>query len=310
MRARGGGRKRGRSGRLARRPRYARPSVTLRVALRTVSLESRRGGELARLLERHGLIPIAAPSLREVPLAEQADALAFGRALFAGECDVLVMLTGVGTRALVTALETTWPRAEVLALLAKLALCCRGPKPVAVLKELGLKPTLVAPEPNTWRELLTAMAPLELAGKRLWVQEYGRPQVELCAALTARGAHVQSAAVYAWALPEDLAPLEAAIAQICAGEVEAIVFTSAKQIEHVLEVAERHGSRDALSSALRERVLVASIGPVTTEALRAHGVAADIEPLHPKMGHLAKALAERAVDQLQAKRARLHPTSA
>jgi len=46
-------------------------------------------------------------------------------------------------------------------------------------------------------------------------------------------------------------------------------------------------------SALREHVLVASIGPVTTEALGVYGVVADIEPVHPKMGHLAKALAER-----------------
>lgn len=276
--------------------------MTPHVALRTVSLESRRGGELARLLERHGLEAIVAPSLREVPLAEQTDAMAFGEALLAGECDVLVLLTGVGARALVTALEVKWPRAEVLVALSRLSLCCRGPKPVAVLKELGLAPTLVAPEPNTWRELLSAMSALDLTGKRVWVQEYGRPQDELCAALIARGASVRSAAVYAWALPEDLAPLERAIASLCAGDAEAIAFTSAKQIEHLLEVAERHGSRDALLHALRERVVVASIGPVTSEALRAHGVQPDLEPAHPKMGHLAKELAARAVELLEAKR--------
>ena len=284
--------------------------VTLQLALRTVSLESRREGDLSRLLERHGLVPIAAPSLREIPLTEQTDALAFGEALFAGECEVLVLLTGVGTRALVTALEARWPRAQVLAALSSLILCCRGPKPVAVLKELGLKPSLVAPEPNTWRELLAVMAPIELSGKRVWVQEYGRPQQELCAALEQRGASVRSAAVYAWALPEDLAPLEAAIRRLCAGEAEAIVFTSAKQIEHVLEVAERLGLREPLLVALHERVVVASIGPVTTEALRTHGVAPDIEPVHPKMGHLAKALAERAVECLDSKRSRAQSTPA
>jgi uroporphyrinogen-III synthase len=276
--------------------------VTLNVALRTVSLESRRSGELGRLLERHGLAVIVAPSMREVPLAEQADAMAFGEALFAGECDVLVLLTGVGVRALVGALEAKWPRAEVLAALSRLRLCCRGPKPVAVLKELGLAPTLTAPEPNTWRELLTAMSALDLTAKRVWVQEYGRPQDELCAALVARGASVRSAAVYAWALPEDLAPLERAIDLVCAGDVEAIAFTAAKQIDHLLEVAERRGLRDPLLQALRERVLVASIGPVTTEALRAHSVEPDLEPAHPKMGHLAKELAAHAIDLLEAKR--------
>jgi uroporphyrinogen-III synthase len=278
--------------------------VTVQLALRTVSLESRREGELARLLERHGLVPITAPSMREVPLAEQTDALAFGEALFAGECDVLVLLTGVGTRALVTAMESRWARADVLGALSSLSLCCRGPKPVAVLKELGLKPTLVAPEPNTWRELLWAMDPLDLGGRRVWVQEYGRPQDELRAALEDRGAIVRCAAVYAWALPEDLAPLEHAIELLCGGEADAIVFTSGKQIEHVVEVAERLGLRMPLLRVLRERAVVASIGPVTTEALRACGVEPDIEPAHPKMGHLAKALAERAVECLDAKRVR------
>jgi len=280
--------------------------VTLHVALRTVSLESRRGGDLARLLERHGLEVIVAPSLREVPLAEQTDALAFGQALFAGACDVLVLLTGVGARALFSALEAKWPRAEVLAALSRLSLCCRGPKPVAVLKELGLTPTLTAPEPNTWRELLAAMSGLDLTAKRVWVQEYGRPQDELCAALRARGASVRSAAVYAWALPEDLAPLERAIERLCAGDAEAIAFTAAKQIEHLLEVAQRSGMRDALLSALRERIVVASIGPVTSEALRAHGVEPDLEPAHPKMGHLAKELAAGVLDLLEAKCASPH----
>src|SRR5262245_47912151 len=96
--------------------RYA-ACVSVRVALRVVSLESRRGGELARLLERHGLSAIAAPSLREVPLSEQRDALAFGRALLAGECDVLVLLTGVGARALVDALASEQSREQVLAAL-------------------------------------------------------------------------------------------------------------------------------------------------------------------------------------------------
>src|SRR5262245_47323485 len=90
----------------ARAPRAAMLArVPSPVALRTISLESRRSGELARLLERHGMVALQAPSLREVPLEDQTDAARFGRALFANECDVLVLLTGVGARALISALE-------------------------------------------------------------------------------------------------------------------------------------------------------------------------------------------------------------
>ncbi len=276
--------------------------MSIRIALRTVSLESRRSQEMARLLERHGMSVLSAPSMREVPLGDQAQAFAFGVALERGECDLLVLLTGVGVRALLAALRTRWPEAELLAALGRLTLVCRGPKPAAALKELGLKPSLVASEPNTWHELERVMQGLELASKRVWVQEYGRPNPALLAALRARGALVHSAAVYAWQLPEDLAPLRRAIAALCDEGADAVLFTSAHQIEHLLQVAEQQGQREALLSALSRRVLVASIGPVTSEALRERGVPADLEPEHPKMGHLIKALARDGLRLLERKR--------
>jgi uroporphyrinogen-III synthase len=278
--------------------------MTVHVALRTVSLESRRSEELVRLLSRHGLPAISAPSLREVPLSDQSEALAFGEALLRGECDLLVLLTGVGARALLDALATRWPRERVVEALARVQLACRGPKPVALLKEFGLKPQVTAPEPNTWRELISALRPLPLEGRRVWVQEYGRPNEPLLEALRARGAEVQSAAVYAWQLPEDLAPLERAVDLLCADGADAVLFTSAQQLEHLLEIAQRLGKREALLQALRARVLVASIGPVTSEALAERGITADLEPEHPKMGHLVKALAGEGVRALERKRAR------
>jgi uroporphyrinogen-III synthase len=277
--------------------------MTVHLALRTVTLESRRGAEMARLLTRHGLVPIEAPSMREVPLTDQSEALAFGDALMRGECDVLVLLTGVGTRALLDVLRTRWDGADVLHALGQIRIACRGPKPVAVLKELGLKPSVLAPEPNTWRELLAALAPIELRGQRLWVQEYGKPNAALLAGLAERGALVHSAAVYAWQLPEDVAPLRHAIEALCNGDAEVVMFTSGRQFDHMLEVAESIGRTAALRTALARDVLVVSIGPVTSEGLVAHGVRADLEPAHPKMGHMVKALAEEGLLLLERKRA-------
>ncbi|HKU41280.1 MAG TPA: uroporphyrinogen-III synthase, partial [Polyangiales bacterium] len=162
-------------------------------ALRVVSLESRHAAEMARLLERHGCQAISAPSMREIPLADQHEVFEFGAPLLARELDVLVLLTGVGTRILVDALATRWPLADVLAALERVTLVCRGPKPVAVLKQLGLRPTLVAPEPNTWHELLALIdRELPVSGLRVVVQEYGRPNQPLLAALRERGASVET----------------------------------------------------------------------------------------------------------------------
>ena len=42
--------------------------------------------------------------------------------------------------------------------------------------------------------------------------------------------------------------------------------------------------------------------PVTSEALAEQGLHADVEPEHPKMGHLVKALVERGPAALATKR--------
>src|SRR5229473_1526132 len=210
--------------------------------LRVVSFESRRSAEMAELIRNYGGEPIQAPSMREVPLADQHEALAFGETLLAGDQDVLILLTGVGTRLLIATLSTRWPREDVVAALGRLTLVCRGPKPIAALNEVGLVSALAVPEPNTWRDLLSELdRKLPIAGKRVAVQEYGARNEELLAGLRQRGAHVTAVPVYGWALPEDTAPLRAGIERVVAGEVDAVLFSSATQIDNVFRLAAEIG---------------------------------------------------------------------
>lgn len=271
--------------------------------LKVVSLESRQGSDMIRLLERHGCVGISAPSMREVALADQHEAFAFGAELLRGDHEIIVLLTGVGTRMLVDALSSREPRETVLAALGRHALVCRGPKPVAVLKGLGLRPTLVAPEPNTWQDLLTLLdAELPVAGKRVAVQAYGRVNEVLLEGLRTRGAQVRSVTIYGWELPEDVAPLTAAVEVLCSRQADVISFTSAQQIEHLFLIAARTGREQTLTDALRTHVVCASIGPVTSEAMTARGLPVDITPVHPKMGHLVQAIVREGPAQVLAKR--------
>ncbi len=271
--------------------------------LTVVSFESRRSAEMAQLIRNYGGEPIQAPSLREVSLSDQHEALAFGETLVAGGCDVLLLLTGVGARLLIEALATRWPREQVLAALGRVALVCRGPKPVAALKEAGLAPALTVPEPNTWRDLLMALdRELPVAGKRVAVQEYGAPNEELAAGLEQRGARVTTVSVYGWALPDDTGPLRAAIERLAAGQAQVALFTSATQVDHLFRVADEMGRAEALRSALRGRTVIASIGPVTTAALQAYGIEPDLRPERPKMGHLVARVARDAGGALDRKR--------
>jgi uroporphyrinogen-III synthase len=273
--------------------------------LRVLSLESRRGAEMAKLIANQGGEAVIAPSMREVPLESNTEAVAFGRKLIAGEFDMVIFLTGVGTRALAKVVETIYPLDRYLAELRKIAVVARGPKPVAVLKEWNVPIAITAPEPNTWRELLRALdenaAAFPMKGRRVAVQEYGVPNTELIAGLAARGAQVTSVPVYEWALPADTGPLRSAIAAIARNEIDVILFTTATQADHLLQIAAEMNEEDALRRAF-SRMLVASIGPTTSERLREFGIAPDMEPTHPKMGYLVSEAAQQSGAILRQKR--------
>jgi len=273
--------------------------------LRVLSLESRRAPEMAKLIANHGGDPVVAPSMREVPLETNTEALAFVRKLFAGEIDMVIFLTGVGTRALARVVETIYPLEKYLAELRKIAVVARGPKPVAVLKEWNVPIAVTAPEPNTWRELLRALdenaAALPLKGRLVAVQEYGVPNAELTAGLAARGAQVTPVPVYEWALPADTGPLRSAISAIARNEIDVILFTTATQADHLLQIAAGMKEEDSLRRVL-SRMVVASIGPTTSERLREFGIVPDMEPTHPKMGYLVSEAAQRSAEILKEKR--------
>jgi uroporphyrinogen-III synthase len=275
--------------------------------LRVLSLESRRGAEMAKLIASFGGEAVVAPSMREVPLESNTEAVAFGKKLFVGGFDAVIFLTGVGTRALARVVETIYPLDQYLAELRKVAVVARGPKPVAVLKEWNVPIAVTAPEPNTWREVLRALdenvAAAPLKGRRVAVQEYGVSNEDLLSGLAERGAQVTSVPVYEWALPEDVGPLRAAVAAIARNEIDAILFTTATQADHLLEIADKMKEEDALRRALA-RMLVASIGPTTSERLREYGIAPDMEPTHPKMGYLVSETAQRSAEILLLKRGR------
>ncbi len=274
--------------------------------LRVLSLESRRATEMAKLIETYGGVPIVAPSMREVPLETNTEAQDFARKLLAGELDVVVLLTGVGTRALTRVAETVCTREEFISALKKVPVVARGPKPVAALKELGITPVVTAPEPNTWRELLGALdqnsATLPLQSKRVALQEYGAPNAELIGSLAQRGAKVTQVPVYEWALPEDVQPLRVAVTAIGSGKVDVALFTTSIQIIHLLKIAAEMGKYKETIAAF-QKILVGSIGPVTSEELNASGIAVDMEPSHPKMGFLVNEAAQRSAELLAKKRA-------
>jgi uroporphyrinogen-III synthase len=270
--------------------------------LTVVTFESRMAVEIARLIERHGGVPLVTPALCEIPLDDNSAALKFGVQLTTERVDMLILLTGVGTTALFDLLKTRYPWPSIVAALRQTALVARGPKSVAALKAFGLQPTLAVPEPNTWVDLISTLDEYRpVKGLRVAVQEYGVSNPDLLEALKQRGAEVFQVPIYRWALPEDLGPLRQALDDIIAGKVSVLLITNAAQVDHVMQVLEKDGKVEPFRAALNKMV-VASIGPIASERLRQYDWPIDFEPSHPKMGVLVKEIGEQAHRLLEAKR--------
>ncbi|PYV84103.1 MAG: uroporphyrinogen III synthase [Acidobacteria bacterium] len=271
--------------------------------LRVLSFESRRAKEIAHLIANNGGVPIVAPSTREVPEGPNEDEVKLIRGILAQEFDAVIFMTGVGARALIETAKTVSGE-NFLTALGKTAVVVRGPKPSAVMREFNVPVTLAVPEPNTWREIVSILGAnseaVPLQGRRIAVQEHGEPSPELYAALRERGAEVFPVHVYRWELPEDIGPLKAAVQSLVNREINVVMFTSSVQFAHAGRIADELGVRSEFLSALKN-VIVASIGPTTSETLRKNGLAVDFEPSHPKMGFLVREASEKSAELVQAK---------
>jgi uroporphyrinogen-III synthase len=268
--------------------------------LKVLSLESRRAKEMETLIRREGGDPFIAPSVEERALDDHREAADFITRLEAGEFDLVVCMTGVGLaflRELSQANSTVEKLSEGL---RKTFIVARGPKPLPTLRELGVKAGIVVPEPNTWREVVDAVA--VRPERSIAVQEYGRPNPEMTAALEALGARVACFAIYRWDMPADMEPLREAARRLAARDFDVVLFTSSIQLDHLFQTAEDLGIKDGVQTALEEHAALASVGPIMTAALEAVGLCADIIPVHPKMMGLVKAASDNAADILARKR--------
>jgi uroporphyrinogen-III synthase len=266
--------------------------------LRVLSLESRRSGEIERLIRSQRGEPFVAPSMREVRLADNPQAFEFAERLFRGEFEMMILLTGVGTRLLNDVLSSVYAEDRFKNALRALTLVVRGSKPMAVLREWDIPATVMVPEPNTWREILAAVE--KRAERRIVVQEYGRPATELIEGLRQKGAAVTTVPVYQWDLPLDCGPLREAVRRLAAGEFDVALFTTSVQVPHMMRIAVEEGLEDDVRRTMT-KIVVASVGPSTSETLREFGFEPDLEPSHPKMGFLVNETAAQASKILQSK---------
>jgi len=258
-------------------------------------LESRLGPQLAGLVTRRGGRPLHAPALAEVPAVDTGFIEQLVHELESQPASLAIFQTGVGTIALFNATDSLGLTGTLLALLERMTIVVRGPKPTAALRARGVHIDLSASEPFTTTEVLEAIRGTSLKNERVLVQRYGVANVELEEALKAAGAHVVEITTYRWSLPADTRPLLKLMEALEHGAVDAVAVTNAAQVYNLFALAERIGETLKLRANLN-RTLVASIGPVASDALKKFGVAVGLEARPPKLGPFIDAL-EKALER-------------
>lgn len=252
-------------------------------------LETRAGVQLAELIERRGGVPMWAPALEEIADIDPQELVALVAKWHLQPFKAVIFQTGVGTRALFQATDSLNLTDELLELLTHSRVVVRGPKPVGELNRRGVRIDIRAKSPFTTETVLESVAHIPLSGEQVLIQRYGTANHGLTEALAARGAQVRELATYRWAVPTNTQPLERLLDALAASRVDAVVFTSAVQIQNLYVVAETYGRHGDLTHQLN-RLVIASIGPVCSRALVERGIKPTYEANPPKLGPLVAGL--------------------
>jgi len=251
--------------------------MPLPLAGKTVALaEGRQLEELAALLEKDGAATYRCPMLSILDAPEPEPVVKWLRELITGRFDCVVLLTGEGLRRLIGFADRAGLKDDVVAALGKVTLVTRGPKPSQALKEIGLKPTLVAAAPTT-DGVITTLKRQDLTGKLVGVQLYSDSNPPLTDYLASAGATARPVQPYVYAPAADADRVADLINRAASGLIDAIVFTSSPQVDRVYEVAAERHLEHAWLRAL-DRIKVASVGPVVSQTLRQKGARVDIQP--------------------------------
>ncbi|WP_233843782.1 uroporphyrinogen-III synthase [Dyella sp. 2HG41-7] len=260
--------------------------------------ESRELNVFTALLERRGATVMRCPliDIRDAP--EPGPILTWLHTFCSGGCDDLVLFTGEGLRRLLDLIEHRVPelREPFVARLADVRIIARGPKPGRVLRELGLKATLVA-DPATTAGIIALLQTLDLKGRRVGVQLYGSdPNAPLMDYLAVAGAKALPVAPYIYADAAADADVLALIEVMHQGRIDAIAFTSLQQVERLFRVADAFQHVELLEEALK-RTVVAAVGPLVADALSAHGVTSQVIPTD---NYYLKPLTQALIEKLGA----------
>jgi uroporphyrinogen-III synthase len=244
---------------------------------RILILETREEAQFSRLLAEQGADVLQCPMFAINDAPDPAPIEEWIRRCIDGPFDDLVLMTGEGLRRLMKVARRLDVEQAFVAALGKARKFARGPKPGRALREIGLEPQVTTEKPTS-EGVAEMLSRLDLRGHRLGLQLYpDKDHSALIGAITAQGAEVVSVLPYVYDAKAADTNILYALDEMTAGRVDAIALTSSGQPRRLFDVAKAHGFEERLREGLKQTP-IASVGPVVTDELRAHGLVPDITP--------------------------------
>jgi len=242
----------------------------------------RRWRSQADLLENLGADVIHGPTLRTVDLSRDEGLRQATLALIHRPPHFLVGSTGMGMTMWFEAAEE-WDLADPLReALRHSRVIARGAKARSTLRRLGFEVTWQAPA-ETMDEVVEFLIEQGIDSARVALQLFDPGDHPATAALAARCRELVEVPVYRWLLPEDAGPAARLIEAMCAGEVDAVTFTSQPAVHHLFDIAGSLGRVDEVRAACNGAVLAVCVGPVCAEAARDEGISEPVWPHPPRL---------------------------
>jgi uroporphyrinogen-III synthase len=243
----------------------------------------RRWRNQADLFESLGAGVIHGPTLRTVDLSRDEALRKATLALIDRPPDVLVGTTGMGMTMWFEA-AGEWNLGDSLRQsLVPSRVVARGAKARSALRRLGFEVAWQASS-ETMEEIVEYLTEQGIETARVALQLFDPGGHPSTAALSARCRELVEVPVYRWLLPEDVRPAARLIEAVCAGEVDAVTFTSQPAVHHMFHIGESLGRGEALRAACNGPVLPVCVGPVCAEAARAEGISEPVWPDPPRLG--------------------------
>ena len=260
---------------------------------RILILETREEAQFSRLLTEQGADVLQCPMFTIHDAPDPAPIEAWIGRFVENPFDDLVLMTGEGLRRLMKVVRRIGVEKDFIAALAKTRKFARGPKPGRALREVGLEPQQTTEKPTS-EGIAEMLSRVDVAGHRLGLQLYPeKDHSALISAITAQGAEVDTVLPYAYDAQAADANIVTAIEEMAQGRIDAIALTNLGQVRRLFQVAQARGCEARLREGLAHTP-IASVGPVVSDELKAHGLRTDISPANDAyfMRPLITAMAE------------------